>query len=432
MILAGQKKQELLLYVVLWAILFMSPVIAMFFSGQEELGDSLAPIAVSSSVSIADYDWDSILHAWSRLSMFLLVFLLHNFLLAPILVYAKKKWRYAMFATVLFVAWCVYEITVFPHPRPELDIIGKDGQRMERKEPGPPRNPSDAPGRDIALGQSRPRETGRVQQDRPEKVRPDRQGEVRQDRPKGVIKHDRKPEPPTPFGGDKMAEIIIMAMFWGLNIGAKFYFKTSDDRKRMRELEHENLQQKMEALTYQLNPHFFMNTLNNIHALVSIDPERAETTIEVLSDLMRYVLYEGSKPLVPLAKDLDFLRSYVDIMRIRCTDAVRIDMTLPDTVPDMLLPPLLFATFVENAFKHGISYERPSFIEIGVHVIGDHAVFFCRNSRKPATEDTHGGVGLQNAKKRLGLILGSDYSLEITPSATDYKVQLRVPMQRPC
>lgn len=402
MIVTGHKKQELLLYVVLWALLFAAPVIGLCFSGQEELGDSLAPFAISTSVSMADYDWEPVFSAWRHLAVYFVAFLLHNFFLAPVLVYANNKKRYFFLLALMVVAFCVHQFATTPRPGgPPV------AERPDRGVPVPPRGPQDGP------------------LEAPER------GPVLRDRQSGVIKHERRPEPPSPFGSDKVASVIIMVMFAGLNIGAKLYFKTADDRKRMKELEHENLQQKMEALTYQLNPHFFMNTLNNIHALVSIDPAQAETTIEMLSDLMRYVLYEGSKPLVPLVRDLDFLRSYVDIMRIRCTDAVRIAVRLPEHVPDMVLPPLLFASFVENAFKHGVSYEHPSFIELTVSVDGDRVVFLCRNSRKPASEDTHGGVGLQNSTKRLRLLFGSDYSLDIIPTECEYSVRLEVPLRSP-
>ena len=134
-----------------------------------------------------------------------------------------------------------------------------------------------------------------------------------------------KHEPPQAFGGEDSVAFIIMILLMGLNIGAKYFFKSLDDRKRMKLLEKENLSRQLEYLKYQINPHFFMNTLNNIHALVDIDPEQAKHTIEVLSKLMRYTLYEGNKTMAPLKKELDFITHYIDLMRIRYTDKVRID-----------------------------------------------------------------------------------------------------------
>ena len=121
----------------------------------------------------------------------------------------------------------------------------------------------------------------------------------------------------------------------------------------MRLLEKENLNQQLEYLKYQINPHFFMNTLNNIHALVDIDPEKAKTTIVELSKMMRYLLYEGNNSLIPLHREVEFLRNYITLMKLRYTDKVKIDTDIPVSLPDRRLPPLLLITFVENAFKHG-------------------------------------------------------------------------------
>ncbi len=242
----------------------------------------------------------------------------------------------------------------------------------------------------------------------------------------------RVDEPPMAFGGQDSVAFIIMALLMALNVGAKHYFKTIDDKKRMKELERENLHRQLESLKYQINPHFFMNTLNNIHALVDIDAEQAKYTIEVLSKLMRYVLYEGNKTMAPLQKELNFIAHYVELMRIRYTDKVRITTRLPQSIPDVQVPSLLFTTFVENAFKHGVSYRRPSFIEVSCSVDPetDEVVFACRNSRKPEDEERHGGVGLQNAKKRLQIIYGDSYTLHIVSNEEEYHVLLRLPTRQ--
>lgn len=241
-----------------------------------------------------------------------------------------------------------------------------------------------------------------------------------------------------PFGGPSTVAFNIMLLLLGLNVGAKYYFKSLDDRKRMKDLERDNLNQQLQYLKYQINPHFFMNTLNNIHALVDIDPEEAKHTIEVLSKLMRYVLYDADKPMAPLQKELDFLGHYINLMRIRYTDNVRIAVSLPASVPDILVPSLLFATFVENAFKHGVSYQKDSFIEVSVRVdeMTRELDFFCNNSKKTDAKEKQvkssnkkGGVGLQNAIKRLKLIYGNEYELKIDANAEEYRLLLRLPFK---
>ena len=171
-----------------------------------------------------------------------------------------------------------------------------------------------------------------------------------------------------------------------------------------------------------------MNTLNNIHALVDIDPEKAKTTILELSKMMRFVLYEGNKAGVPLDREIAFLQNYITLMKLRYTDKVKISVKTPDSLPNKEVPPLMFITFVENAFKHGVSYRQESFIDI-VMTASDHEIkFVCKNSKKPAEEDKHGGVGLTNVKQRLDLIYGKNYTLDLNDGANTYTVTLTLPL----
>ena len=173
-----------------------------------------------------------------------------------------------------------------------------------------------------------------------------------------------------------------------------------------------------------------MNTLNNIHALVDIDPEKAKDTILELSKMMRFVLYEGNKEGVPLSRELDFIRHYVALMQLRYSDKVRITVDLPREVPERQVPPLVLITFIENAFKHGVSYQHESFIEIKVSVEGDRLSFSCRNSKagKPTVDEGKGGVGLANVRKRLDLLYKDSYTLHILNETEIYTVELNIPL----
>lgn len=394
----GQKKGELVLYGVLWSVLFMAPLLSMYVD------------YVTSTSTTTLLDKAGLFNAWRLLLMFFLTFCLHNFLIAPWLVYRNRHWTYALFAVLLYVAFGCYQCRQSP-PEPRPDFLGQErGGANAPAGPMPSARPTAAPFHS---------EPGTVPQDRrlPGREAPSF--------------HNRQPRPVPPrvFGGQDSVALIIMALLLGLNVGAKYYFKSLDDRKRFRALERENLNRQLEYLKYQINPHFFMNTLNNIHALVDIDPEQAKYTIEVLSKLMRYVLYEGNKPMAPLNKELAFVSHYVDLMRIRYTDKVNISLSLPDSPGDVEVPPLLFITFVENAFKHGVSYARHSFIEVKVGVTRESVCFSCRNSKKPTAEDSHRGVGLDNAQKRLQLIYGSDFDLKIENKENEYDVELRLPVK---
>ena len=148
--------------------------------------------------------------------------------------------------------------------------------------------------------------------------------------------------------------------------------------------------------------------------------------------MMRFVLYEGDKKGVPLTREFDFIRNYVTLMRLRYTDKVRIDVDVAQTLPNKDVPPLMFITFVENAFKHGVSYRQESFIEIKLeevkHEETSQLVFTCRNSRIPKEEDKHGGVGLANVRQRLDLIYGKNYQLDIQDEPDTYQVKLAIPL----
>ena len=197
----------------------------------------------------------------------------------------------------------------------------------------------------------------------------------------------------------------------------------------MRELEKKSLEQQLAYLKYQINPHFFMNTLNNIHALVDIDPEKSKETILILSRIMRHVLYEGDKSMIPIQRELEFIRNYIELMRIRYTDKVKITMDVPEQLPDLGIPPLLLITFVENAFKHGVSYQQESVIDIKVSIDHERLKFVCRNTKTTESnkEKNQGGVGLANVKQRLELLYGNNFTLDFEDNADTFEVLLLLP-----
>jgi len=243
-------------------------------------------------------------------------------------------------------------------------------------------------------------------------------------------KHPRQREfrPPLMFGQHDLVSLIILILMMGMNVGVKLFFRQRGDRQKMEDLEKQNLEQQLEYLKYQINPHFFMNTLNNIHALVDIDSEKAKQTILELSKMMRFVLYEGNKQGVPLDREIAFLQNYITLMKLRYTDKVKITVDTPASMPNKEVPPLMFITFVENAFKHGVSYRLESFIEVKIETKEDHLVFSCRNSKIPKEDDKHGGVGLTNVKQRLDLIYGDRYTLDINDEQNTYTVKLTIPL----
>ena len=376
-----EHRQETIIYLALWLLMFMAPVLSLGIR-----------TAYSDDIS---FDWNEVMMVWREYIPFFMVFLIHNHLLAPILVYRQRKWAYVGMCIVIV---CIFQVYQCNH-RPNF----KDHRRFrhEMMEQRRPLEPRDEP------GDYRPHRIPRFE-DRPDRHRGER--------------------PPLFMGQHDIIAIVILLLMMGMNIGIKLYFKQRGDRKRLEQLEKENLEQQLEYLKYQINPHFLMNTLNNIHALVDIDPEKSKQTILELSKMMRFVLYEGNKQVVPLDREIAFLQNYIQLMKLRYTDKVKITVDVPKSLPNKEVPPLMFITFVENAFKHGVSYRQASFIDIAISIEEDKLVFDCRNSRIPKEDDKHGGVGLANVKKRLELIYGNRYTLDIKDEQDTYTVKLSLPL----
>lgn len=225
---------------------------------------------------------------------------------------------------------------------------------------------------------------------------------------------------------------ILFALFMnGTNGGIKLLYQSLLDEQQLLRLKEENLRAEMTSLKYQINPHFFMNTLNNIHALIDIDTEAAKSAVIDLSKMMRYVLYDSEREMISLSADLQFLRNYIELMRIRYTDHVQITIDAPQTLPEKVaIPPLLLIVFVENAFKHGVSYNHPSFIHISLFYADEKLTAIISNSRnpQPTSPTRQGGIGLENVRKRLDLLYGPyGYSLDICQEEERYTVKLVIP-----
>ena len=224
--------------------------------------------------------------------------------------------------------------------------------------------------------------------------------------------------------------VLLGWLMMGANCAIKLMFRAIQDEQKMIAMERQMLQAEMEYLKYQINPHFFMNTLNNIHAMIDFDPEAAKTSVIELSKMMRYVLYESEKAQASLTQEAHFIANYVSLMRIRYPDTVDVQLNVHHPLPiDAQVPPLLFIVFVENAFKHGVSYDEPSYVYIDLKCDNDRTICQVRNSRHPLLRVERGGVGLENVRKRLDLIFGKDYELLLDGSRSDeYIAKLSIPI----
>lgn len=233
---------------------------------------------------------------------------------------------------------------------------------------------------------------------------------------------------PLPLFLDAIYDVLVV----GINLAVSLLFQHFQDRFVQERLKKENAENQLVYLKAQINPHFYMNMLNNIHGMIEINPLKAQDMVIEMSGLMRYMLYESSRSEIELVAEVTFIDNYIALMRERYPEnIVSISVKLPDTatVRGIQVPPLLFLVFIENAFKHGLSYANHSFVAVSIELHGNNIEFSCINSVHASDKrgQSH-GVGLENVKRRLDLIYGKRHILDVTCSETAYSVNLTLPL----
>jgi sensor histidine kinase YesM len=200
------------------------------------------------------------------------------------------------------------------------------------------------------------------------------------------------------------------------------------DRK---DLETQNMQSELKFLKSQINPHFLFNTLNSIYALTLKKSDKAPEIVIKLSEMMRYMLYECNERLVPLSKEVLYVRNYVDLEMLRQGQKVRIDFRVEGDIHDQRIAPLIFTPFLENSFKHGVNQISEGFVDILLEVQDENVILQIENSKPPKQQIVNhkkpsGGIGLANVKRRLDLLYPESYILNITEQHDRYKVYLNL------
>ncbi len=336
---------ENLLYVMVWSAIILVPVLN------------------SQMMSEMHVNLENVLIAWRQIAPYLLIFLVHNGVLAPRYMLRHRYWKYLLL-NVLLITSVFAMIYLYELHLPDVPLEG------------------------------------------------------------GV------PDVGSFTNLEMYWNVALAAFMTSANSGIKLMYQSIRDEQQMEELKRQNLQAEMDYLKYQINPHFFMNTLNNIHALIDIDTECAKETVIELSKMMRYVLYDSGHEKISLNHDIQFLENYIQLMKIRYTDAVDICVNYPDNIPESIsIPPLLLIVFVENAFKHGVSYTTGSFIYIDIAYTAEKVKCTIENSRHETVDKRRrAGIGLINVRKRLELIYGArNYSLRTEERPESYFVQLLIP-----
>lgn len=217
-------------------------------------------------------------------------------------------------------------------------------------------------------------------------------------------------------------------MICGLAVSIKLLKKWFYEADRNKKIEKEKLLIELEMLKAQVHPHFLFNTLNNLYSLTLIRSDKAPLVVTHLSDLLRYMLYECNEKEVPLEKEIEILKKYVELEKLRYGSRIDVSFSASGNIKDNLIAPLILIPFVENSFKHGISEQMDQcWVNLHLHADGNDFTFNLSNSLgTDRTRPAYGGIGLQNIKKRLELIYPGRYSLSFNEEAETFSVKLKI------
>lgn len=375
----SQKVPETAIYFIVWLVIFIVPVLV-------------------STSNTGRFD-KQILVGWSSMVPFVAIFIINTVWLIPELLFKGKTGMYLLSVVIISLLLVYVWEFVFPHLKDFIE--GNQSSDFGTQRPFPEGQRPIHPNQQAPGVQPRLRPPGSNQQ------------------------------PPIPRNNilSIFNQVVIVWLVVGFNVAIKVTNKWFKDDQKKRELEKEHLRSELAFLQNQISPHFLMNTLNNIHAQIDIDTKDAQASIVTLSKMMRYLLYESDQGMTSLKKEIEFLKSYVDLMKLRIDESVIINLEISVIDEDIKLHPFLFISFVENAFKHGVSYNEKSFIKIELKQKMNAIEFSCVNSLSVKTKITnpYSGVGLENIKKRLNLLYDNDYQLKMDELDTEFKILLKIP-----
>ena len=240
-------------------------------------------------------------------------------------------------------------------------------------------------------------------------------------RPPGPIQDPIPPKPPIIM---ELSHVVLLFVVIGL-VSISFHSEI-----QLQKTEKQRLETELTQLKLQIQPHFLFNTLNSIYALAIRKDDKTAKTVVQLSEFLRYVIRETSNHLVPLEKEIAYLENYLDLQRSRLRDSVEVDFQVVGNPGELQILPLLLFSFIENAFKHGVSPEEDSQIEIRIDITDPEIKLMVRNkkvltnARVPSS-----GIGMENTQKRLTLYYPAQHHLTIINGDKDYQVELNIKLK---
>ena len=224
---------------------------------------------------------------------------------------------------------------------------------------------------------------------------------------------------------EMVGELTLAELAAGFKLFKYYYLKNH----RIQQLMKENIAAQLQILRAQVHPHFLFNTLNNIFSQTQTESPIGSKMIMALSDTLRYILYEGQKPLVPLKQELLMIKEYIDLEKIRYGNKMDVHVLMPDKTDDIYIAPLLLLPFIENCFKHGTSkiLERP-WINLAIELQGTTLVMKLMNGQVigKRNDENLSGIGINNVRQRLELLYTNKYDLQIRNEEDVFVVDLNV------
>lgn len=330
-----------------------------------------------------EFNWNQIFLEWIRLLPFLFIFLINNSLLVPTFLFENKRMYYIL-GLLVSISFVIY-LSDFTRILHELLFV-------------PNKIPDFIPP--------------------PNKIVPHR-----------LPSEHFNDIPRKPFSKMIIDNIFVSFLIIAFNNAIKYSFLWQKQKHIIEAKEKEQLKNELSFLRQQISPHFFMNTLNNIHALIDFDTEKAKIAVIDLSKLMRHLLKESENEYISINDEMIFINSYIDLMKLRFSEKVKINLVLPDNIPEKKIPTLLFISLLENAFKYGISYKKESFINISINFADNKLYFSIENSKIEEISEKKGlGIGIKNTEKRLKLLFENNFTFKIFEDQNIFSVNLIIPI----
>jgi len=217
---------------------------------------------------------------------------------------------------------------------------------------------------------------------------------------------------------------LLITIFIGTLRFAEEWLEFESKKKAV---ENEKLTAELNFLKAQINPHFLFNTLNNLYYLAYSQSPNTTEIIAKLSHMMRYMIYDTNHEMVPLSREIEYMQNYISLERLRLNDKVPIRFEVHGKTDDVLIAPMILNTFLENAFKHGVS-SKAGWVNILINVSGRNCLFQVENSKPTVKPESpqKSGIGLQNVQRRLALSYRDRYKLKVSETEDSYAVELNL------